>query len=64
MDMYRVTWLDRTRNERIRGTTTGREIFKKAQERRVLWCGHVIRRVDEYVCKTVMDVQGKRRKMD
>ncbi|XP_013775770.1 uncharacterized protein LOC106460599 [Limulus polyphemus] len=38
--MCGVTRLDRTRNERIRGTTKVVEISKKVQERRLQWYGH------------------------
>ena len=56
--------MDRIRNERIRGTTKLGEIFKKVQESRLKWHGHVSRREDEYVGKRVMgmEVPGKRRR--
>ena len=40
------------------------EISKKVQESRLKWCGHVLRREDEYVGKRVMvmEVPGKRRR--
>ena len=40
--MSEVTKLDRIRNERIRGTTEAGEIFKKVQESRLKWNGHVL----------------------
>ena len=51
-------------NERIRGTTKVGEISKKVQESRLMWYGHVLRREDEYVGKSVMamEVPGKRRR--
>ena len=52
--MSGVTKLDRIRNERIRGTTKVGEISKKVQESRLKWYGHVLRREDEYVGKSVM----------
>ena len=62
--MSGVTKLDRIRNERIRGTTKVGEIFKKVQESRLKWYGHVLRRQDEYVGKIVMgmEVPGERRR--
>ncbi len=50
------------RNERIRGTTKVGEISKKVQKSRLKWYGHVLRREDEYVGKSVMgmEVPGKR----
>ena len=40
------------------------EISKKVQESRLKWYGHVLRRQDEYVAKSVMvmEVPGKRRR--
>ena len=62
--MSGVTKLDIIRNERIRGTTKVGEISKKVQESRLKWYGHVLRREDEYVGKSVMamEVPGKRRR--
>ena len=62
--MSGVTKLDRIRNERIRGTTKVGEISKKVPESRLKWCGHVLRRKDEYVGKRVMamEVPGKIRR--
>ena len=52
------------RNERIRGTAKVGEIPKRAQESRLKWYGHVLRREDEYVGRRVMamEVPGKRRR--
>ena len=52
------------RNERIRGTVKVGEIPKRAQESRLKWYGHVLRREDEYVGRRVMamEVPGKRRR--
>ncbi len=36
--------LDKIRNERIRETMKVGEITKKVQERRLKWCGHVMRK--------------------
>ena len=62
MDEYRVTKLDRIRNEIITGTTKVREISKKVQESRLKRYGHVLRREDEYEGKRVMgmEVPGER----
>ena len=40
------------------------EIYKKVQESRLKWYGHVLRREDEYVGKRVvaMEVPGKGRR--
>ena len=59
--MSGVTKLDRIRNERIRGTTNVGQIYKKVQESRLNWYGHVLRREYEYVGKRVMamEVPGK-----
>ena len=54
--MSEVTKLDRIRNERIRGTTKVGEIAKKVQQSRPMWYGHVLRRADEYVGKSVMEM--------
>ena len=53
-EKYRVSNLDRTWSERIRGTTKGGEISKKVQESRLKWYGHVLRREEEYVGSRVM----------
>ena len=62
--MSTVTKLDIIRNEIIRGTTKVGKISKKVQESRLKWYGHVLRREDEYVGKSVMgmEVPGKRRR--
>ena len=57
--MCGVTKMDRIRNERIRGTKKVGEISKK--EGPFKWyCGHVMRRDEEYVGRRVMrmDVEG------
>ena len=62
--MCGITGRDKIRNELIRGTVKVLEVSKKAQERRLKWFGHVMRREDYFVCKRVMnmEVQGRRRK--
>ena len=62
--MSGVTKLDRSRNERIVGTTKVGYISKKVQESRWKCYGHVLRREEEYVGKRVMgmEVLGKIRK--
>ena len=59
--MCGVTRLDKTRNERIRGTTKVGEITKKIQEGRLKWYGHVMRREEHYVGRKAMEmkVQGR-----
>ena len=59
-----VTKQDRIRNEIIKWTTNVGEITKNVLESRLKWCGHVLRREDEYVGKRVIDmaVPGKRRR--
>ena len=56
--------MDRIRNERIRGQTKVGQIRTKVRERRLKWCGHVMRRDEENVGKRVirMYVDGRRRK--
>ena len=60
-----VTKLEIITHEIIRGTTNVGAIFKKLQESRLKWYGHVLRRDEEYkyVDKTVMamNVSEKRR---
>ena len=64
--MCGVMKLNKIRNERIRGTTKVGEITKKLHERRLMWCGHVMRREEHYVGRrvTVMKVglQGRRKR--
>ena len=62
--MCTVTKLDKIRNERIRGTTKEREITKKVQERRLKWYGHVMRREEQYIGRSAMEmkVQGRRKR--
>ena len=55
--MCGVTRSDKIRNEWIRGTVKVVEVSKKAQERRLKWFGHVMRREDEYVGKRVMNMK-------
>ncbi|XP_066969217.1 uncharacterized protein [Macrobrachium rosenbergii] len=54
--------MDRVKNERITGTTKVVELSKKAQERRLQWYGHVMRRDETSVGRRVMqtDVPGGR----
>ncbi|XP_066965444.1 uncharacterized protein [Macrobrachium rosenbergii] len=48
---------DRIKSERIRGTTNVVELSKKAQERRLQWYGHVMRRDETYVGRRVMEME-------
>ena len=59
--MSGVTKMNRIRNERIRVTTKVGEISKKVQESRLKWYGHVSRREDEYVGKSVMAGAGEKK---
>ena len=52
-----VTKLDKTRNERTRGTTEVGEIAKKVQEWRFEWYGHVMRREEHYVGRRAMEMK-------
>ena len=52
--MCGVTMLHKIRNGRIRGTTKVEEITKKAQEMRLKWYGHVVRREEHYVGRRAM----------
>ena len=60
--MCGVTKMDRITNERIRGTTKVVEMSKKAQERRLQWYGHVLRREETHVARRVleMEIPGRR----
>ncbi|XP_064117578.1 uncharacterized protein LOC135223000 [Macrobrachium nipponense] len=60
--MCGVTKRDKIRNELIKGTVKVLEVSKKAQERRIKWFGHVMRREEEHVCKKVMNMglEGRR----
>ena len=59
-----VTREDRIRNEYIRGSTKVVEISKKVQEGRKRWYGHLLRREDDHVGRSTMEmgVQGRRRR--
>ena len=61
---HSVTKMDRIRNERIRGTTKVGELSNKAQESKLKWYEHVLRRGEECVGKRVMamEVPGRRRR--
>ncbi|XP_027219602.2 uncharacterized protein [Penaeus vannamei] len=54
--MCGVTRLNKIRSEMIRGTVKVEKIPKKAQERRLQWCGHAMRRED-YVGRRVMELE-------
>ena len=59
-----VTREDRIRNVYIRGSTKVVEISKKLQGGRLRWYGHLLRREDDHVGRSTMEmeVQGKRRR--
>ena len=62
--MSGVTREDRIRNEYIRGSTKVLEISRKAQEGRLRWYGHILRREEEHVGRRTMEmeVRGRRRR--
>ena len=64
--MFRVTKLDKIRNERIRVTTKVGEIATKVHEMRLKCYGQVMRRDEHkaYVGRRVMEmkVQGRRKR--
>ena len=47
--------LEKIRNETTIGTTKVGEIAKKVQERRLWWCGHVMRREEHYLGRRAME---------
>lgn len=57
-----VKSLDKTRNERTRGTAHVGKLGEKLREARLRWCGHVHRRNEEYVGRIIlaMELPGKR----
>ena len=59
-----VTRKDKIRNEYIRGTVMVERLGIKMREGRLRWCGHVMRRDQEYVGKKMieMELPGKRKK--
>ena len=62
--MCGVTRKDRIRNNYIRGTVKVGPVGKKIQESRLRWCGHVQRRGEDYVGKSVgdLEIEGSRRR--
>ncbi|MCJ8747587.1 hypothetical protein PDJAM_G00155240 [Pangasius djambal] len=59
-----VTWLDRIRNEYIRGTAHVGRLGDKVREARLRWFGHVQRRESEYIGRRMLDMElpGRRRR--
>ena len=55
---------DRIRDEYTRGSTKVVKISKKVQEGRLRWYGHMLRREDDHVGRSTieMEVQGRRRR--
>ena len=49
-----VTWLDRIRNEYIRGTAHVRCFGDEAREARLRWFGHVLRRDSHYIGRRML----------
>ena len=62
--MCGVTREDRIKNDYVRGTTKVVEVSKKAQEGRLRWYGHILRREEDHVGKQTMEmeVQGRRKR--
>ena len=60
--MCGVTKLDKIRNEIMRDNESG-EIAKKVQQRRLRWYGHVMRREQDYLGRSAMEMKGQRRRM-
>ncbi|KAI5642476.1 hypothetical protein NE865_05503 [Phthorimaea operculella] len=56
-----VTRLDKVRNEYIRGSFKVAPIADKLKESRLRWFGHIMRRDDDYVVKTAMNLPEKKR---
>ena len=58
-----VTKKDKIRNEYIMGTVKIKRLGMKMREGRLRWYGHVMRRGQEYVRRTVMEMElpGKRK---
>jgi hypothetical protein len=59
-----VTRLDRLRNDHVRGSLKVAPIASKAQESRLRWYGHILRRDEENIGRNVLDMEvgGKRRR--
>ena len=52
--MVGITKLDHIRNDYVRGSVKVGEISRKAQESRLRWFGHLKRRDEQHVGRTVM----------
>ncbi|XP_068229379.1 uncharacterized protein [Palaemon carinicauda] len=55
--VFGVTRGDKIVNELIRSTTGVRELSDKIQESRLRWCGHVMRRDEQYIGRRVMEME-------
>ena len=58
----RVTRKDKTRNEYIRSTIKVERLGMKMREGRLRWCGHVMRRGQEYVGRKMMEMELPRKR--
>ena len=60
--MCGVTRKDKIGNEHIRGTARVAQTSKKITDRRLYWCGHVMRRGEEHIPRQVLrpDIPGRR----
>ena len=56
--MSGVTREDRIRNEYIKGSTKVVEISKKVQEGRLRWYGYLLRREDDHVGRSMMEMES------
>lgn len=56
-----VTLKDRVRNADIRGTFRVQDIAEKMRENRIRWYGHVTRRNEQHITRTVMTVEQPKR---
>ena len=52
-----VTGKDKIRNEYIRNTVKVERLGMKMREGKLRWCGHVMRRDQEYVARKMMEME-------
>ena len=62
MSCLGVMWMDRIRNDYVRGTAHIQCFGEKVREARLRWFGNVQRRDGEYICRRMMrlDLPGRR----
>ncbi|XP_049884352.1 uncharacterized protein LOC126379585 [Pectinophora gossypiella] len=56
-----VTLLDKIRNEYIRGSYKIAPIVDKLQEKRMRWYGHVMRRPEDHIVRTALNIPTSKR---